>query len=387
MAHFKKIVVFCLVFFWTAAAVGAAEELPVIRMAVADKVNGCRVGISGPFVIRVVDPSLGGKDSGNRTIVEGKRLESSSVCYTQGNMKVGDNQFPSRRILLCAQDSDIRVDNRPFGRRLEIVSSDSGQLTVISLLDLEEYTVGVLCKEVEPTWPLDVLKAQAILARTNAVYAYLRNKDKLFYLSRCSPQMYERIADVPPNAVKAVEETQGLVLTYNGSVIPAYFHSACGGGTEAAKNVWQKSQAYPGAVACNHCQDAPRLCWTSKIRISSFEKKLVSAGFDVEGVTSVYNSKLSAVSERVTEIVVEHAKGKTFLRTNTLRELLGHNNIRSTNFTVRRQGGTLYFQGQGWGHGVGLCQWGARAMAAAGRDFEEILKYYYPGARIAGVKK
>ncbi len=369
---------FLILFFEASALPVSAQDLPVIRMVVADKVSDCSIGISGPYRIQ---------DADTKILLSGDFLSNARLTCPGGTIQMDETELPGRRLTLEAQESDIRVAGMAFAPRMEIISGSGGRFTLVSLLDVEEYTRGVMEKEMEPLWPREALKAQAILARTNAVYAYAKNQGRAFHLTRSSPQVYERIAAAHPNAVGAVDETRGLVLMVGDAIIPAYFHSACGGGTEAAKNVWQQSRIYPPSVPCDFCKDAPKFHWTSRISMAVFESKCAAAGVHVRGTQNIFASKISAVSDRITEIVVEHATGKVLMRTNTLRAILGHDVLRSTNFHVTFKDDALLFTGQGWGHGVGLCQWGARAMANDGKSYEEIIKYYYPGARISEVKQ
>jgi len=358
-----------------------AQELPIIRMVVADGVADCSVGIAGPFSVQ------GDK---SEIFLKGSHLSVSHVTCADGKIQLGACEIQQEKIILQAQHGDIRVSGNSFGPCMEISSCPGyrgNRLTLISLLDLEEYTGGVMEKEMEPTWPLEVLKAQAILARTNAVYAYQKKKGKPFHLTLRSPQFYARSERPDSQASVALEETRGLVLTYDENVIPAYFHSVCGGSTEAANNVWQTSDPYPTSVSCAYCREAPKFHWNCRISLADFQGLLVKSGLRIGQVRDVFASKLSAVSDRITEIVIEHSDGKILVRTNDLRGYLGHDLLRSTHFTVRRKDGDLCFEGKGWGHGVGLCQWGARAMAREGIGYREILQFYFPGARIAKLKE
>lgn len=356
---------------------GWGEEIPAIRMVVADKVRNAIINVEGPF-------SVEGKQ---KVLLKGDSLDESRVTSVNGKIQVGGSQFPGNKVILAADSGEIRVGVAGFAPKLEIVSNGGDRLTIISILDLEEYTRGVMQKEMEPSWPMEALKAQAVLARSNAVHAYLKNKGKPFHLTRYSPQVYAHTAVAQGNIPEAIEETRGLILSYNDKVIQAYFHSVCGGGTEAAKNVWQQSAPYPAAVYCRYCEKAPKFDWSKRMRLKEVERKLNAAGLPVGAVRDIFASKVSAVSDRVTEVAIHHTQGKLILRTNALRSILGHDIIRSTNFTATCTGGDIVFNGHGWGHGVGLCQWGAREMAKQGKDFEEILNFYFPGARIVRVKE
>ncbi len=352
--------------------------MPDVRMMVAENVLSSAIGIEGRFNVL---------DDQNRVLLRGKDLPSASIKADGDSIQMGKKSIPSRKIFLDAQDGPIQVANMSYSQRMEISVSGRGRITLISLMDIEEYTRGVLQREMDASWPLEVLKAQAILARTNAVYAFSKNKNRPFHVTHKSPQVYQHTRQSEAVIEEAGAQTRGLILKYQERIIPAYFHSVCGGGTEIACNVWPFSESYPSSTYCNYCKNAPKYRWLRKVSLKAFEEKLTEAGMHVPRITEVFANKLSAVSDRITEILIRHGEGTTILRTSTLRTILGYEDFPSTSFTVENDAGNLIFRGHGWGHGVGLCQWGARGMAENGKSYREILGFYYVGARIETMSK
>ncbi len=361
--------VLCAVFPWAARA----ENMPDVRMMVAENVLSSAVRIEGRFSVL---------DEQNRVLLRGRDMPSAAVQADGDSIRMGKRSLRSRKILLDAENGPIQVFGATYSPRMEISANARGRITLVSLMNIEEYTRGVLQREMDPSWPLEVLKAQAILARTNAVYALSKNTNRSFHVTHKSPQVYQHTRQSEAIIEEAVAQTRGLILKYQERIIPAYFHSVCGGGTEIACNVWPFSESYPASAYCRYCKDAPKYRWLRKMSVKTFEEKLTGAGMRVPRITEVFANKLSAVSDRITEILIRHADGTTILRTSTLRTILGYEDFPSTSFTVEKDSDNLIFRGHGWGHGVGLCQWGARGMAEKGKSYREILDFYYVGARV-----
>jgi stage II sporulation protein D len=185
---------------------------------------------------------------------------------------------------------------------------------------------------------------------------------------------------------QAVEATQGKILIYQGKVFPAYYHATCAGHTEDASLLWNINLPPLKGVVCNFCKDSPHYSWHFDISKNKLIEKLSPAGFKIDSIEDAVILGRD-ISGRVTKLKISGNKKNIEISAKDLRNILGPNLLRSTNFNVSVVGNDLVFQGLGWGHGVGLCQWGAYFMAKQGAKFAEILKYYYPGAEISSVVK
>ena len=180
---------------------------------------------------------------------------------------------------------------------------------------------------------------------------------------------------------KAIEDTKGEIITFAGEVLPAYYHATCAGSTEDANLVWGVDLAPLKGVACSFCKDSPHFRWTATVNLKSLEQKLKTAGFKVSDTKSIEIVKRSP-SGRVVTLNITSSSGSIDISGKQLREIIGPNTLRSTNFKVRIKDKSVLFDGFGWGHGVGLCQWGAYFMGKKGFTYQEILQHYYPGAKI-----
>jgi stage II sporulation protein D len=192
-------------------------------------------------------------------------------------------------------------------------------------------------------------------------------------------------------ADQATAATAGMVMTWNapgrptstgeGRLFPSYFHSTCGGATTSAQRVWNERPIAPlCGVDCPWCKASPYWRWTARVSAADIAEALARANVqDVASVTGVQPLDSDA-SHYARHVLVN---GALKLDANTFRLAVGGRLLRSAAFEVKPQDGAFEFAGRGWGHGVGLCQWGARGMAEAGYAWQDILKHYYPGASIA----
>ena len=177
--------------------------------------------------------------------------------------------------------------------------------------------------------------------------------------------------------------TSGEVLTYNGKLFPAYFHATCGGATEDAGELW-KIDMIPlkGGRACSFCSDSPHYYWKAELDLKTIIKKLGERYQSKEGLINISIIERTGTG-RVRTLELKDAVGKSIIiSAKDFRSLLGSDLIRSTNFSIVIEQGHVIFSGKGWGHGVGLCQWGAYGMSNKGYNYKQILDFYYPGAEI-----
>jgi stage II sporulation protein D len=193
--------------------------------------------------------------------------------------------------------------------------------------------------------------------------------------------VYEGCDIEDSRAVRGVSETAGQVLTYGGVLIQAFYHSSCGGHTEAVENVWGEPLPYLRGVDCKYCLAAPAVRWEQNLSLKRIEALLKNAGSPLSGLRQLLPGERNE-SGRLTELVLVSSKGRLTISSVNFRKAIGFGVIRSTNFDMKQAGGEVAFSGVGFGHGVGLCQWGAKQRAIDGFDYREILAYYYPGTKL-----
>lgn len=319
----------------------------------------------------------------------------------------GDGRrFERLAFVSLRRDRFVTIDGRPFRGAIEVVARD-GQLTFVNVVSLEEYLAGVVNAEMGPRGPAEraALEAQAIVSRTYA----LANRGRFGsagydLLAGVSDQVYGGVASETADGRAAVRGTAGVVLTYRGQLITPFFHSTCGGRTadpeEAFRNVRRRpylrsvSDRKPGGF---YCDISPRFSWRVEwdgATLRDILRRTVPAtlGIDADAVDvlrDVYVRRRGR-SGRVTDLRIVVSDGEVPVPGWAVRRVLetpegtvlggtlievdvSHEGDRLTQLTVT---------GRGWGHGVGMCQWGAVGRARAGQDARTILQTYFPGTKL-----
>ena len=254
--------------------------------------------------------------------------------------------------------------------QLEVYASNQG-LAAINILPLEDYLMGVLGKEMPKSFPMEALKAQAVAARTYALQKKLQRLDEKQHLgASVLHQVYGGLAAEDARTHEAVAQTRGQVLLYGMEPIEAYFHASCGGLTETGKEALTRDLPYLRAQKCP-CRDTKAARWQARVSETELKKLFgVAKGQLEQGVlTSTGRYKTLRVG------------GQSFAAAE-FRRRLGTTRIRSLKFHIRQEKGGYALEGEGYGHGAGLCQWGAKRLAEGGKTYIEILKHYYGGSRL-----
>jgi stage II sporulation protein D len=264
---------------------------------------------------------------------------------------------------------------------LEVQRTDRG-LRVINRVALEDYVASTVGGELPHRWEEEVLKAQAVVTRTYALYQQSRSQARAYDVSADTRhQVYAGVAGETPRIVEATRSTLGEVLLHEGELILAAFHSASGGRTASAGEVWGESIPYLQSQNVEGEEDSPYTYWRAVISGPKLARALVPLGLSAGALREVRVVERSA-SGRARRVWVDGARGEGSLSARDLRRVVGTSVIRSTLFDVREEGGDFIFAGSGHGHGVGMSQWGARAMARAGASYREILAAFYPGTEL-----
>lgn len=262
------------------------------------------------------------------------------------------------------------------------VNKTKGALTVINLIPVEEYLRGVVPEEMSISFQPEALKAQAVAARSFTLKNVGRHKEDGYDLcdnTHC--QTYEGISSTSPATDKAVLETRGEILYYNGAAAMTNFHTDSGGMTESNENVWGAKIPYLQPVEELNKQTQE---WTVKLSNTDFSERMGASFGSLHSITlsNLIIGRSAADrtdSGRVKFALVAGSK-KTFKMTgNEMRKKFS---LPSTLFNVKVQSGEIIFEGFGRGHGVGMSQYGANAYAQSGWKYDQILKHYYKGTEI-----
>ena len=255
-------------------------------------------------------------------------------------------------------------------------------LLVINHVGLDAYLYGVLPREVSHSWPEQALKAQAICARTYALYHMIKREQEMYdVFSTTTSQVYGG-KDVEKRETKrAIDATKGRILTYDRKIALTLYHANSGGATETMDGVWGGALPYLTIVEDRFSEGQPGYSWELTLSRKQIYKRLKAYGLPVVSLRDITPDERAPTGRIKTLRVVQD--GDSFVLTgNSFRLMLGPGQLKSANFDVTRTKDTFIFHGKGYGHGVGMSQWGAHGMARSGYSFEDILRFYYPGTTI-----
>ncbi|MBI2094641.1 MAG: SpoIID/LytB domain-containing protein [Candidatus Omnitrophica bacterium] len=372
-------VVFLLLFFLFPTHASTAESgkaSPAIRVLVEENQRLMRLEIKGPYRVELLPT--------REVVQKGEGLDSTPVSPSPRGIRFGKEAWACGGIRIePARDRTLVLDRTLFRGSLQILKNKNGSLDAVNRLDVEGYLYGVLQHEVAYWWPMEALMAQAVAARTYALYQSQVSRQAEFDVkSSTHSQVYGGSTLERVRTRRAVDRTRGLVLTAGGKIFPAYFHATCGGRTAGAKELWKIDlPPLAGGVRCGYCRISPHDSWESRAPLSDIEEKLNANGRGVGQILSI--EKITQTpSGRVGSLRMTGTAGETVLAAKDFRIWVGGDKLRSTNFTVKIKEDMAEFRGKGWGHGVGLCQWGTLGQAMLGRKYPQILEFYYPGSEI-----
>jgi stage II sporulation protein D len=273
----------------------------------------------------------------------------------------------------------IALNGREYPAPLEILRAGDG-LVVVNEVPLEEYLVGVLRAEASEKWPLEALRAQAIVARTYAVHHRALGAARSYHIvASTAHQQYA--GRVPPGSPiwGAVRETAGQVLLWEGDVFPAFYHTESGGYTEDPRTVFAaRNMPALKPVRCEFSANSPHFYWSLDVKLADLGEILRRNGVALGTVIAIDVSERTP-SLRAAAVTVHGSRGSARLRGNDFRRMIGYDTFKSTLFAVAVDAQWARFSGRGYGHGVGMCQWGAKGMAEQGHTARQILEFYYPG--------
>jgi len=349
-----------------------------IGLMVAAATCGCATArAEGPESVRVlvyegIDPIAVGPAGSAREV----RIAPDGLLV--GGRPVGVSWTPSG-------SGPWRVGERTLRGQVR-VRARSGQLEVLNRVGLEQYVASTVGGEMSPSWPREALRAQAVAARTYVLHEAAKRRSSAWDVRATElSQVYRGIEAETDETRSAARSTRGEVLTYQGEPILAVFHSTAGGRTATAGEVWGRDLPYLRVVEVDEEDDAPHTYWRAEFSPSDLAGELAAAGIAVPRVEALRVTRRTR-SGRVERLEVRGADAIEELRGERLRQLVRALGLRSTLFDIRRGREGYAFVGSGYGHGVGMSQWGARALAERGVSYQRILARFYPGTRLEKIK-
>ena len=362
----------------------------IVHSGVIPQVEGFKVRIA----LKQGITSVAITSEGEYTLWDGdnnKKLKSinawNSIRISQGRngWYFGSSELECRKLIINPEkDSPISVDGEPYRGQIQLVRNGNG-FTVVNVLSMDEYLYSVVAKEVSHDWPMESLKAQAVAARTYAL-SRMNVRSDCDYDLVCSQadQVYKGYASEKLRTTEAVEATRGEILVYDGEPIIAYFSANSGGIVEDSLSAFGLRKPYLKMFDDPYSRNAPGYRWSVRVSGRELQRRLNAKGLNIGTIQNIIVSEKSA-SGRVRRVKIFHANGITEIRGDDFRFKVESTTMRSTLFTIQKTGSSYLFNGYGYGHGVGMSQWGAYNMARQGKQYRDILQFYYPSAEMANL--
>ena len=300
----------------------------------------------------------------------------------------GKEQQASKTILLASLSSPtglVAWRNQHYrGGLLVTTSKNFNSCDLIHNTSIEDYISSLLAKEMNGQWPIEALKAQAIAARTYALFQKKQHPSRLFVLENSEKyQVSGSFFDETATTRKAAVATRGLILVNKkGRMVPAFFHSKCGGKTYLPQKVWSGSVDGYYEVICPFCHKHGTRDWKRIVHQNEMRKALLAVLPHPKN--DPYKGSFQIIGDQKNQdsIYFYWAGKMSKVPKSYLRKQWGRKQLPSNHFTIHQQAAHFMIKGKGLGHGVGMCQYGAFEMARQGKGHRQILSHYYPQLRI-----
>jgi len=349
--------------FWLILTTSAQAALE-LRVAIRKGVSNVQIGSSTPALVR---------DGAGRTIGQVEGMNSFVARANGGNINLA--QWNSTNIWLePSGDGVVWIGDRWYRGRV-LLTRQGNAITAVNYVDMEDYLYSVVGAEAIPSWPQEALKAQSVAARTYALYKRNTSRNSVFDLdTTTATQVYKGLNSEYTTTHQAVRATNGQIMTYSNQPILAVFHSSSGGHTENVEDIWTSPLPYLRGVV-DYDQTAPVFQWNKTVSPSLINQ--VAGG--VGNIRALVPQKTTPQGRVVTMQVVGDRSSRTVEGTDLRRVL----DLRSTLFRVSLANNSVQVTGRGFGHGLGLSQWGTYYLAQNGVEYRQILGHYYQNARLA----
>lgn len=344
----------------------------IIRVLIAEGIP--QVRIDSPLPLKFGNNGVNYAATETKTVIVGTR---------NGHMTLNDSRIAGEEISISSSsDNRISVNGRPYRGHIRIRKGSRTGLDVVNMLPLESYLYGTVPKEMSPQWLPEALKAQAVAARTYALYQMSKSGSRHFDVyGTTASQVYGGAAAETERTNRAVDDTQGLILLHDGQLVLAYFHANSGGMTEDAARVWSAEIPYLKAVRDDFSLQAPGCVWKRTFNLQEIREALKRSGVEIGPIEKITVDRISPTG-RVMKFRLIQEGEDVILNGNEFRLKISPTLIKSTYVTLSQHSREISFEGKGYGHGVGMSQWGAYMMAKEGRSFRDILLHYYRGVEI-----
>lgn len=366
-------------------------QLPDIRVSLTpESVITASIQVDGPFRISPV--------GSQQVLIRELRFPKTSVTLTSNGFKLGTRVLPVPRIEVVPDgEGAVWVGDREYRGKIQLIRQAGGRAIIVNAVPLEDYIAGVVDSEMPREFGTEARKAQAIVSRSYAL-AQMQNARRgalfdLYATTRSQKYNGRRytasdgrlLAGDSADSRQIAYETAGMVCTDQGHLFCTYYSAVCGGSTSLGSDFFSDAAPPHQSVPCQFCADSPLFQWQSTVTNTDLQAKLqkywTTQGTKFGTLKTVTVGPVPHAGG-VAEVQMSDGKQTLTLNSTAFRRIVGTSELYSHHFTVERDGTNWQFKGGGHGHGVGLCQWGARGLARSGKNFQQILTYYYPGSQV-----
>jgi len=368
----------------------AASQSPSIRINVTPGGDDSfQLAVTGAYSIRAMDST--------RELFKGDGLPASKVEPTKNGLKIGRSSFAVTRLEVIPKTRPtIRVNGHLYRGVVRLFRRADGRVSAVNVLPVEEYLASVVDSEMPASFPDAARQAQAIVARTYALYQKAHADPASVYdlFASQRSQKYlgveytdasgRRLAGESESSRRAVADTRGIVCQHQGHLFCTYYSAACGGRTTNGSELFEDAAPILKSVPCEWCRESSYYRWSADVG----KKNLLEELKDVKALSTLVSIQQTAGPGGgvISRFRIGDGKQSLVVSGVELRDRLPVGILRSPHFSLALKKDVVRVEGRGHGHGVGFCQWGANGQARAGKSCFEIIRHYYPGVELVVVE-
>lgn len=365
------------------------EAEPIVRVNVTPGgLDSFQLEVRGTFYWKSLER--------NKTLPAKPNLARVTVASSKSGLKLGSLQLSTNQLEIePAQSPSIVINGHVYRGRIRLFRRTDGKVSAVNVLAIEEYLASVVDSEMPAKFPEAARQAQAIVARTYALYQIEQAEpDAVFdLLSSQRSQKYlgveyldsngRRLAGESDSSRRVVKETRGIICQSNEKLFCTYYSAVCGGRTTNGRELFKDAVDVTKPVACEWCKESPLYRWKTDLSRDEFEQRAsVASGLKKTPRLRSIRQLSEPGSGSISRFEFDDGQQKQMITGAELRERLPTGTLLSPHFRITLGEQRVTFEGQGHGHGVGFCQWGAKGQADAGRSSHDIVRHYYPGAEL-----
>lgn len=321
-----------------------------------------------------------------------------TVTSTKSGLKIGSRNFKTTQLeIIPEQSPSIRVNDHLYRGTMRLFRRTDGKVSAVNVLPIEEYLASVVDSEMPASFPEAARQAQAIVARTYALYQIEKADPVAVYdlLASQRSQKYlgveylnrngRRLAGESESSRRVIASTRGMVCKRNDKLFCTYYSAVCGGQTTDGQLVFKDADDAVRSVPCEWCRASPHYRWTTEVSHDDFHRRILARGSNERKTVAIQSIQQESGpgDGRVSKFKIDDGEKSHSVSGIELRERMPGGTLSSPHFSMKLEKDRVIFEGRGHGHGVGFCQWGAKGQAEEGHNSLDIVRYYFPGSDIA----